>query len=81
MSSVARTTLSIEPKAFGIARERARLRRISLGKAVSELIEEAAANRPKTRMEIRDGLPVLVSPPGTPKITCEMVKEILDNEW
>ncbi len=81
MSSATRTTLSLESKAFRIARERAQARKISLGKAVSELIEEAAANTPKTRMEIHDGLPVLVSPPGSPMITSEMVKEILDNEW
>ena len=82
MSSAARTTLSLESKAFRIARERAQVRKISLGKAVSELIEEADANRPKMRVEIDDdGLPVLVSPPGSPTITLAMVKDILDNEW
>lgn len=81
MASLARTTLSLDPKAHRIASNRAKARKISLGKAVSELIEQAAANAPMTRMEIRDGLPVLVSPPGSPIITSEMVKEILDNEW
>ncbi len=82
MSASARTTLSLEPKAFRIARERAEMRKISLGKAVSELIEEAAEHAPRTRVEFNEhGFPVLVGPPGTPPITPEMVKDILENEW
>ncbi len=82
MSATARTTLSLEPKAFRIARERAELRKISLGKAVSELIEEADRHRPKMRVETDErGFQVLVSPEGSPQITSEMVKELLDNEW
>lgn len=81
MSATARTTLSLEPKAFRIARERAELRKISLGKAVSELIEEAAEHAPRTSLEFNEyGFPVLVAPPGTPKLTSEMVKQMLDDE-
>ena len=76
-----RSTFTLRPKARQIAEQRAKVHQISFGEAVSDLLEEAEANRPQTRMEIRDGWPVMVGPPGAPVVTCEMVKEILDNEW
>ena len=77
-----RSTFSLRPKARQIAERRAQLTSVSLGEAVSDLLEEAEANRPQARIEYRaNGMPVLVSPPGSPIVTCEMVKEILDNEW
>lgn len=79
--AVKRTTLNLRPKARQIAEQRAQYKAISIGDAVSELIEEAEALRPKARLEMRDGLPVLVAPPGAPVVTCEMVKDILENEW
>lgn len=80
-ASATRTTIALRNKARRIAQDRARIKRVSLGDAVSDLIEEAEANAPRARLEIRDGLPVLVGPPGTPAITSEMVKEALENEW
>ncbi|MGQ0701268.1 MAG: antitoxin [Panacagrimonas sp.] len=80
-SAVKRTTLNLRPKARRIAEARAQYKAISIGEAVSELIEEAEALQPRTRLEMRDGLPVLVPPPGTPKLTMEMVKEMLEDEW
>ncbi|MGQ0619540.1 MAG: antitoxin [Panacagrimonas sp.] len=79
--AVKRTTLNLRPQARRIAEERAQYKAISIGDAVSDLIEEAEALRPKARLEMRDGLPVLVAPPGTPKLTMEMVKEMLEDEW
>lgn len=77
-----RSTFTLRPKARQIAEQRAKLKSISFGDAVSELLEEAEANRPQARIEFRDnGMPVLVGPPGAPIVTCEMVKEMLDNEW
>ncbi|MES2885037.1 MAG: hypothetical protein V4709_09550 [Pseudomonadota bacterium] len=76
-----RSTFKLRPKARQIAEQRAKLKSISFGDAISELLEEAEANRPQTRIEYRNGLPVMVGPPGAPIVTCEMVKEILDNEW
>lgn len=75
-----RTTLNLRPAARRIAEERAQYKCISIGEAVSELIEEAETHRPRTRLEMRDGLPVLVPPPGTPKLTMEMVKEMLEED-
>lgn len=76
-----RSTFKLRPKARQIAEQRAKVHQISIGEAVSDLLEEAEANRPQARIEYRNGWPVLVSPPGSPIVTCEMVKEILDNEW
>lgn len=77
-----RSTFTLRPKARQIAEQRAKTKAISLGEAVSELVEEAEANRPQARIEYRaNGMPILVGPPGAPTVTCEMVKEILDSEW
>ncbi|MGQ0528648.1 MAG: hypothetical protein ACT4PG_02290 [Panacagrimonas sp.] len=81
-NAVTRTTLNLRPKARRIASERAKAKSISLGDAVSELIEEAEEFRPQTRLEYRaNGMPVLVAPPGTPPLTMETVKQMMDEEW
>lgn len=79
-ASATRTTLSLRPAARRIARQRAESKSISLGEAVSELIEEAERYAPKTRLETRNGWPVLIPPPGTPKLTAKMVKDMLEDE-
>lgn len=81
MGTALRTTLSLQPRARRIAEERAKLMSISLGDAVSALIEEAEANRPQTRLEIRNGLPVFVTPPGTPKIDLALVRKAIEEDW
>ncbi|MDO9452787.1 MAG: hypothetical protein Q7J29_07990 [Stagnimonas sp.] len=81
IKSTQRSTFKLRPKARQIAEQRARLKSISLGEALSDLVEEAEANRPQTRLEFRDGWPVLVAPPGTAKLTMEMVKEMMDEDY
>lgn len=77
-----RSTFKLRPKARQIAEQRAKLHSISFGDAVSDLLEEAEANRPQARIEYRDnGMPVLVAPPGTPPLTSAMVKEMMDEDW
>lgn len=78
--SAKRTTLNLRPQARMLAEERAQYKAISIGEAVSELIEEAEQYRPRTRLEMRDGLPVLIPPPGTPPLTMDMVKQMLEDE-
>lgn len=80
-TSATRTTLSLRPAARRIARQRAESKSISLGEAVSELIEEAERYAPKTRVEYRkNGFPVLIGPPDAPVITSAMVRELLEDE-
>jgi hypothetical protein len=81
MSAAARTTLTLEAKAYRIARQRAQARSISLGKAVSELIEEAEVHAPKTRLMMADGLPVFVPPPGTPPIDPALIRQAIEEDW
>lgn len=76
-----RTTVTLSVEARQIAERHARARRVNFGEALSALVVEAEANRPQTRLEIRDGWPVFVPPPGTPKLTLEMVKQAMDEEW
>ncbi len=79
--ATSRSTFTLRPKARQIAEQRAKIESISLGEALSDLVEEAEANRPRTRLEYRDGWPVLVAPPGTAKLTSEMVKQMMDEDW
>jgi hypothetical protein len=77
-----RTTLSLRPKALRIARQRAQLQSISLGEAVSQLVEEAERYAPQARVEVRkNGLPVIVTPPGTPPIDPATVRRAIEEDW
>ena len=71
-----RTTLSIEDDALELARVLARRRRVSLGKAVSELLRRGA-RQPLVTTE-RNGLRVVQLPEGSPAVTSEAVAELLE---
>lgn len=76
-----RSTFTLRPRARRLAEDRARAQSISFGDAISELIEEAEAYRPQTRLEVRDGLPVFVTPPGTPKIDPALIRKAIEEDW
>ena len=73
-----RTTLSLEPDAIKAIQAYAQSRRISLGKAASELVRRGA------RYELGtiklNGLPVLDAPDDFPVITSEQVRQLCDEE-
>lgn len=73
-----RTTLSLEDDAIKAIQAYARSRRLSLGKAASELIRRGA----RYQLGIRrvNGFPVLDAPDDFPTITTERVRELLDEE-
>ncbi|MGL5810549.1 MAG: DUF2191 domain-containing protein [Nocardioides sp.] len=73
-----RTTLDIDDRLLAIARVRASERNISLGKAVSELIEQGLTSRPAFELS-ETGWPVFDSPPGH-IVTDDMVRAALDEE-
>jgi hypothetical protein len=73
-----RTTLHLDDEAYRIAVRYAKDRKIGLGRAVSELVSRGSKARVPVRE--RNGLVVFDPPPGTPVITTEMVKKIMEEE-
>ena len=71
-----RTTFSLEDDAVRTIRAYAKNRRLSLGRAASELIRRGA--RYQLRAKKVNGLPVLDAPDDFPAITSEQVRELLD---
>lgn len=69
-----RTTLTLDDDIFEIASRQARLRGLSLGKAVSDLIRRAlSAPTPTTEM---DGLVIFRLPADSPSVTTADVRRI-----
>jgi len=73
-----RTTLSLEGDAAKAIRAFAKNRRVSLGKAASELVRRGARYQLSTRRV--NGLPVLDASEDFPVITTERVRELCDEE-
>jgi hypothetical protein len=73
-----RTTLSLENDALKAIKEYAKNRRLSLGKATSELVRRGAHYQVGIRKV--NGLPVLDASDDFPAITSERVRELCDEE-
>ncbi len=73
-----RTTLALQDDAVKIIRAHARRRRLSMGKAASELVRRGARYQFGIRM--KNGFPVLDVPDDFPIITSERVRELLNEE-
>jgi hypothetical protein len=73
-----RTTLALQDDALKVLRVYAKERRLSMGKAASELIQRGARYQPRIRMV--NGFPVLDLPDDVPMITNERVRELLNEE-
>lgn len=73
-----RTTLHVDDEAYKIAVRHAKLRKIGLGRAVSDLILRGA----HAEMPVKEqaGLLVFDPPKSFPKITPEQVKRLAE-EW
>ena len=71
-----RTTLTLENDALKLARELSRAQRISLGRAVSELVRRGA-RQPLTTREV-NGLHVVELPEDSPAITTEHVRYLAE---
>jgi hypothetical protein len=75
-----RTTFTLDDDAAALAQNYARARSLRLGQAVSELIRRASAP-PTMKVKKKGELWVIQAPPGTPKLSSEQVKKMLDNEF
>jgi hypothetical protein len=71
-----RTTLVLDEDIYEVATARARLHKMSLGKAVSEMARRSLG---AVRLEEDSrGFPVLRAPAGSPRITTERVRQLID---
>jgi hypothetical protein len=73
-----RTTLNLDDDALDIIREYSEERALALGKAASELVRKGAVST--TPIQLVDGFVVFNVPAGSPKITSERVKKLLDSD-
>jgi hypothetical protein len=71
-----RTTLDLDLDVLHAAKEIASTRGLSAGQVVSELLRKAL--RPATRVGIRNGVPLLTSPAGSPPLTMALVNQLRD---
>ena len=69
-----RTTLTLDDDVLELAGQQAKLRGVSLGKAVSELLRRGL--NAATPAENKDGLVVFHLPPDSPKVTTDDVRRI-----
>lgn len=71
-----RTTLTLDDDALALARELARRRGLSLGKALSELVRRGASVT--FPVVLREGLAVVQLPADSPVVTSEDVQRLAD---
>ena len=71
-----RTTISIDDDLVPAVKSFAKNREISLGQAVSELVRRGLQAPMQTT--VKNGLHVVVLPPGAPKVTAEHVRKLQD---
>jgi hypothetical protein len=72
-----RTTISLDDDLIPSVKTFAESRDISLGKAVSELIRRGL-NSP-LRTSVRNGFHVVELPPGSPTVTTEQVRKLMED--
>lgn len=76
-----RTTLDIDDDVLQAAKEIAATQGISTGKAVSDLVRKGLAPV-KQKVRVRNGVPLLPPrAPGSPPLTVEMVRQLLDEDY
>ncbi len=73
---VMRTTLDLEEDVLFAAKELARQRGVSIGKALSDLARQALLRVPGETM--RNGVPLFPIQPGAQVVTLELVNQLRD---
>lgn len=75
-----RTTINIPPDALELARQRAKERNVSLGEAIGELVRKGAEEDRKPS-DFWKGVKFLPKRPGQPKVTSELVYDLLEETY
>jgi hypothetical protein len=74
-----RTTVTIDDDVLELARRRAKLRRQSVGKTLSDMARRGLMAATPAREE--DGLVVFELPPDSPPVTTEDVQRLEGDRW
>ena len=72
-----RTTFTLDDDAAALAQNYAKARSLRLGQAVSELIRRASA--PPMTLKKKGEVWVIQAPVGTPKLSSEQVRDMLED--
>jgi hypothetical protein len=72
-----RTTFTLDDDAAALAQTYAKARSLRLGQAVSELIRRASA--PPMTLQKKGEVWVIQAPRGTPKVSSQQVKDMLED--
>ncbi len=73
-----RTTLNLDDDVVEILKNYSESRSVALGKAASDLIRRGLETPVQMRME--NGFCTVVLPPGSPKVTSEQVRRLLEDK-
>jgi hypothetical protein len=73
-----RTTINLDDDVLPLLKEYAESRSMALGKATSELVRRGLSAPVQTRLV--NGFHAVVLPHGSPKVTSEKVKRLLEDE-
>lgn len=76
--SAMRTTINLDDDVVPAVKQYAESRAVSIGRAVSDLVRKGINATLPIRMV--NGIPVFVLPSGSPKVTSQQVRELLDEE-
>ncbi len=71
-----RTTLSLDDDIYPVVKTYARSREVSVGKAVSELVRRGLSAPLRTR--VVNGFHVVDLPPGSPVVTRQHVRKLME---
>jgi len=72
-----RTTLAIDDDVLAAAKEMAATERKSVGEVISSLARTAMRPTPSSRAT-RNGIPLLAVRPGAPRVTSELVRQLME---
>lgn len=75
-----RTTLNLDDDVYQAARSLAEAEKQSIGRILSRLARRGLAPPGTTRRRGRGGFPVVSLPPGSPPVTPEAVRRLLDED-
>jgi len=73
-----RTTINLDDDVFGQVKQYAETRSVALGRAVSDLLRRGLATPLPT--QIKNGIHVVVLPPGSSAVDSNRVKKLLEDE-
>ena len=73
-----RTTINLDDDVFGEVKQYAETRSVALGRAVSDLLRRGLAAPLPT--QIKNGIHVVVLPPGSSAVDSDRVKKLLEDE-